>query len=93
MTVEYYYKYLKDYLTRKNDFRRAFDGFLRERAEHAVHMFEAAKKAGSSMPEEVALDALLFALDDEEESKEPRSVKSHKKEQNVPFLISETGMK
>ncbi len=51
MTVEYYYKYLKDYLTRKNDFRRAFDGFLRERAEHAVHMFEAAKKAGSSMPE------------------------------------------
>ena len=93
MTVEYYYKYLKDYLTRKNDFRRAFDDFLRERAEHAVHIFEAAKKAESSMPEEVALDALLFALDDEEESKEPRFVKSHKKEQNVPFLISDTGMK
>lgn len=93
MTVDYYYKYLKDFLTQKNDFRGVFDDFLRERAENAVHMFEAAKNAGSPIPEKVALDALLFDLDENDESKETRSAKSNKKEQEVTFLLSDTRIK
>ncbi|MBO6255104.1 MAG: AAA family ATPase [Bacteroidaceae bacterium] len=94
MTADYFYSYLKDYLTRKNDIRRGFDNFLKDRAEHAVHMYNAALKAEQESPVKLAIEQLLFDLDDNENSgfKTTRSDRGSQGKNN-PFLLSDSGMK
>lgn len=60
---EYYYKYLKDYLTDHDDPRKDDDNFIRDRAEYAVSVHEGEARAGTIAPGEVAIKVLMEGLE------------------------------
>lgn len=59
---EYYYKYLKDYLTDQDDPRKDDDEFISERAEYAASVHEGEARAGTIAPGEVAIHVLMEGI-------------------------------
>lgn len=60
---EYYYNYLKDYLTEHDDPRKDDDGFINDRAEYAASVHEAEARAGTMAPSEVAIKVLMDGIE------------------------------
>lgn len=59
---EYYYAYLKKYLTDCEDSRKDDDDFIRDRADYAASVFEGEMKAGTFDPGEVAIWERAFTV-------------------------------
>lgn len=73
---EFFYDYLKNYLTEHNDPRQNCEEFLRGRAMHAASVYKHESRTGSSSPSKVALEALLFGfLSDPAEEDVPNTEK------------------
>jgi hypothetical protein len=61
--VQYYYDYLKNYLTEYNDPRKDDEEFIKERAKYAAFVHEGEQRAGTLFPGEVAIQVLMEDLD------------------------------
>ena len=60
--IDYYYNYLKDYLTEQNDSRMNDEEFIRDRAEYAASVHEGEACAGTLAPGEVAIKVLMEGI-------------------------------
>lgn len=91
MDVEYYYKYLKEFLIIYNDYRKDDDEFIRDRAEYALRVFEAESKIGTVEPNEVAKKVLMECLDYGQEEHEADEIRQEAEKMSSRF--SDAGLK
>ena len=59
---DYYYNYLKDYLTELDDPRMNDEEFIRDRADFAASVYEGEAHAGTIVPGEVAIHVLMDGI-------------------------------
>lgn len=59
---DYYYNYLKDYLTEQDDLRMNNEEFIRDRADYAASVHEGEALAGTIAPGEVAMHVLMEGI-------------------------------